>query len=154
MNIKIDTYKKPEPLKVLSNLSGLKSLLKPIKVRSSDQFLDVLLQKPFDILDEIGKGFSLEDHKHIDISCSMEANIPFRFWARVGNGANCGMFMKDRKEDFDTVNLNTEKETRKALALVLESLNTLPVRIQFTNLELVQKIGNAESQLSFYLHGK
>ena len=63
MELKI--YKKPNPLKVFDKVSKLKKLLKPIKVKNSEDFIDELLSKPQEILTLLFDGFSAKDYSAI-----------------------------------------------------------------------------------------
>ena len=143
MELKI--YKKPNPLKVFDKVSKLKKLLKPIKVKNDEVFLNKLLSKPQEILTLIYDGFSLEDSNYIDLSCDVRCNIPIKFSARIGNGANC--WITGEKPNGESLYDTSDKT---GLIEILENLE-LPDRIIFTEIELNQRVQNSKSEFRYSL---
>ncbi len=138
-------YKKPNPLKVFDKVSKLKKILRPIKIENNEKFIENILNKPVEILHLIGEGYSLEDHKYIDLNCKIQCNIPIEFSAQIGNGANCWITGGKPNEEslYDT-------NDKSGLMEILEELD-LPDKIIFTEIELTQVIQNSKSEFKYKL---
>ncbi|MER3374791.1 MAG: hypothetical protein RIM83_09175 [Allomuricauda sp.] len=146
MELKI--YKKPNPLKVFDKVSKLKKLLKPIKVKNSEDFIDELLSKPQEILTLLFDGFSAKDAEYLYITCDLKCNIPIGFSAFFGNGAYCWITgEKPNGESLDRIS------DRNGIIEILENIE-LPDKIIFTEIELNQKIQNSKSEFKYSLTDK
>ncbi|MDF4221092.1 hypothetical protein PXC01_05795 [Maribacter sp. M208] len=143
--MKLEIYKKPNPLKVFDKINKLKKLLKPIKVENNDEFIQKLLEKPMEINHLLSEGYSLKDHEYISISCDIKCNIPIEFSAQVGNGSNC--WITGEKPNGESLYDTSDKS---GLIEILENLE-LPNKIIFTEIELSQKIGNSSSKFKYKL---
>lgn len=143
--MELNFYKKPNPIKVFDKVSKLRKLLKPIKVRNNNKFIDQLLFKPQEILHFLSEGFSLEDHGYIDIRCEINCNIPIQFSAQIGDGANC--WILGEKPNGESL---YDYNDKSGLIEILENLH-LPDQIIFNEVSLIQKIQNSTSEFKYTL---
>lgn len=143
--MKMKIYKKPNSLKGFDKISKLKKILKPIKVENNENFIEKILNKPEEILNLISDGYSLEDHKYIDLYCKVKCNIPINFSARIGNGATC--WITGEKPNGESL---YESDDKSGLIEILENFD-LPCKIIFNEIELRQSIGNMKSEFKYVL---
>lgn len=143
--MELNIYKKPNPSKVFDKIAKFKKLLKPIKVKNDNTFINQLLSKPNEILHLLTEGFSLEDHNYINLNCEIKCNIPIQFGAQVGNGANSWLFGK--KSNMESL---YDCNDKTVLIELLESIH-LPNEIIFTEITLTQKIQSSKSEFKYIL---
>lgn len=93
----------------------------------------------------IGEGYSLEDHKYIDINCEIKCNIPLEFSAKIGNVANC--WITGEKPNGENL---YDTDDKNGLIEILENLD-LPDKIIFTEIELRQSIEKSRSEFKYIL---
>ncbi len=145
--MKLNTYKKSNESKVFNNIPKLKKLLKSIKIENSDKCIDEILNRPNQILGVISEGFGLEYNEDIYIKCVAKCNLPVEFSAEVGREANCWII--GEKPNGETLYATSDRE---GLIEILESIERLPPKIIFNEIELHQRIMNSESFFKYKLN--
>lgn len=142
--MKINFTKETDPLKIF-DINGFKKVLKPIKVTNTEKFLDSLIERTELIRSCLGRDFSLDDHKNIDLYCEITCNVPFAFSAHIGNGVNC--WITAEKKCGESLQ---DYRDKKELLGYLESI-ILPDKIVFKTLKLNQRVRNYKSVFTLSL---
>lgn len=145
--MKSDMYIQPNPLIFFDQVSRLKKLLKPIKVRNSDSFIKKILDKPLEISNLITSNYKGNDFEYINVNCEIKCNIAISFHCRINGSTNAWIITeKPNGESFYIID-----DVEIVLREVLKNID-LPEKIIFTEIDLNQKIKNVESAFSYKIN--
>ncbi len=139
----LTTVPRPNPLKILKNISCFKKILKGFRTTDMETILDVLMYQPKLVHSCMTKGFTIEDSDFFNLSCKVYYNIPLQSTAWFG---------KEKGFTLETTNngsLSGFNIKRQELQVFLENLEEIPIKIFPINIEMRQTIDNIESIFTY-----
>ena len=133
--------KQNNPLLVFDNIKNLKTLLKPIPVKSQEKLLLALNERALKLYKTICNGFEDYPEANFKINCEIRTNSCFSIFVTFGYGLNYGLYIYDDKNCI--INFNDDDKAKVLSDYIF------PHKIEMKEIIFNAQIGSFTSKFNF-----